>query len=277
MIPQRVFFFAGILFLSAVTDAAQGDIRKVDFKNFTYQPQCLDQKAVKVSNGKFSQEKQMQDYVDRFYFGVFAINYGDLDGDKSDEAIVLTTCNTGGTGNFSEGYVYKLGNAKARLAARITGGDRAYGGLRTANVVNGVLVVERNDPGENGANCCPEFIETQKYRLTAGKLVEAGQAVKRPIFAVERVQFDRGTTGKSMTLTVPANEGKRFIVGAKAGQRLSVSVGNPDAQIRLLEDAQITNGIDNFVAVLPKSGDYTVEISNQTDKPMTVILNIKIQ
>jgi hypothetical protein len=259
--------------------AAQGGIRGVDFKNFTYQPYCAGDATlnITVKDGEFSEEKKMQDYVDHLYFNVFSVTYGDLDGDRSEEAIILSSCNTGGTGNFSEGFVYKLRNAKPVLIARIKGGDRAYGGLRKAAVANGLLAIERNDPGENGANCCPELIETQKYKMTNGKLVEVGEAVNRRIFPTERVSFDRGTSGKIMTIVVPADEGKRLVVGARAGQHLTVSAGNTKAQIRLLEDARVTEGVNNFVAVLPKTGDYTIEIANQTDREITVLLNIKIQ
>ena len=275
----RFLFLTSLLLAVAGITTAQNGIRSIDFKNFTYQPYCAgdETQTITVKNGEFSLENKMQDYVDRLYFNIMSVAYGDLDGDRSEEAIILSSCNTGGTGNFSEGFVYKLRNSKPVLIARIKGGDRAYGGLRTAVVTNGLLAIDRNDPGENGANCCPEFIETQKYKMTNGKLIEVGDAAKRPVFQTERVTFDRGTSGKTMTVIVPADEGKRFIVGARAGQHLTVSAGNTKAQVRLLEDARVTEGVNNFVAVLPKTGDYTIEIANQTDQEITVVLNIKIQ
>ena len=87
----------------------------------------------------------------------------------------------------------------------------------------------------------------------------------------------RGTSGKTLSITVPANDAKRFVVGARAAQRLTVSAGHTKAQIHLLEEARITEGINNFLAVLPKTGDYTIEVSNPTDQEITVTLNIKIQ
>ena len=274
---MKKLYFVFVLFAGAAF--GQSDIHSVDFKNFTYHPHCAGEEtqAITVKNGEFSQEKQMQDYVDRLYFNIFSVTYGDLDGDKADEAIVLTACNTGGTGNFSEGFIYKLRNSKAVLLTGIEGGDRGYGGLRTAMVSNGILSVERNDPGENGANCCAEFIETQKYKFIGGKLVEFGEPTKRPVVSTERVTFDRGTSGKTLSITVPANDAKRFVVGARAAQRLTVSAGHTKAQIHLLEEARITEGINNFLAVLPKTGDYTIEVSNPTDQEITVTLNIKIQ
>ena len=269
--------FIAFLFL-VMQCAAQSGIRAVDFKNFTYQPFCAGDRpqTITVRNGEFSMEKQMPDYVDRLWFRISEVSYGDIDGDRADEAVVLSICNSGGTGNFSEGFVYKLRNRRPMMITRIGGGDRAYGGLRTANVENGVLIVERNDPGEDGASCCPEFIETQKYKFANGQLIDFGDPTKRPIVPTERISFERGASGKTMTVIVPANESRRFLLGARAGQRLTVSAENTKAQIRLLEDARITEGINNFLAVLPATRDYTIEVTNPTEKPISLVLNLKI-
>ena len=274
-------YFAFFVFMVSMsgTLSAQSDIHNIDFQNFTYKPHCAgeDTQTLAVKSGEFSQEKQMQDYVDRLYFKIFSVTYGDLDTDKIDEAIVLSVCNTGGTGNFSEGFVYKIRNGKPQLVTRIAGGDRGYGGLVSAVVKDGFLFVERNDPGESGANCCAEFIETRKYRMTNSKLIEVGAATKRPVVPTQRVSFDRGTSGKTLTVTVAAGEAKRFLVGVRAGQHLTVSAGSTRAQIRLLEEARITEGVNNFTAILPKNGDYTIEVSNPTDESISIVLNIKIQ
>ena len=258
--------------------AAQSGIRSVDFKNFTFEPTCApeERKKVTVKNGSFSEEKQMEGYVDRFHYEIFNVGFGDLDGDRQDEAVVLGVCNTGGTGNFSEGFVYKMNGGKPVLICRIEGGDRAYGGLKSAKVVNGFAVIERYDPGEHGASCCAELILTSKYKMTNGKLAEIGEPVKKDLYPKERVSFAKGTTGKTFKTTIAVGEGRRFVVGARAGQRLSASTDSSDAQLRLLEDARVTEGINNFLAVLPKSGDYTIEVRNNGDKDLTVTVSIRI-
>ena len=125
--------------LFAASAFGQTDIHSVDFKNFTYPALCIGEKAsrITVKNGEFSEEKQEDGYVDRFYFNVMDVAYGDLNADRRDEAIILAVCNTGGTGNFSEGFIYSMKAGKAALVARIPGGDRAYGGLRSARVESG--------------------------------------------------------------------------------------------------------------------------------------------
>jgi hypothetical protein len=257
---------------------AQADIHKVDFKNFTYSPYCAGEelKKVTVKEGEFYNEKQEDGWVDRFSFNVMSVEYGDLNADGKDEAVILTVCNTGGTGNFTEGFLYTVRNAKPFLVARIPGGDRANGGLHQSSVANGILSIESYDVGEMGGACCPEYIVTTNYKLTAGKLKEFGKAVRKELYPKERVTFARGSSGKTIQVKIPAGEGKRFVLGAAAGQSLRVSVNTDKASLRLLEEAEMTSNTNGFTAKLPKSGDYTVEVQNNADIDLVVMLNIKI-
>ena len=272
-----VSFF--VLLVPTVSIFAQGDIHKVDFKNFTYLAQCIYEtpQKVTVKNGEFSEEKQEEGYVDRFYFHVFDVAYGDLNGDRRDEAIVLTVCNTGGTGNFSEGFIFAMKAGRPTLAARIPGGDRAYGGLRRTRVENGLLVVDSNDVGPEGGACCPQIIVTTRYKLAGSRIVKFGKDTRRDVYPSERVTFAKGSSGKTFKATIPADEGKRFIVGARGGQTLTVSIDTDKASLRLLEEADVKFGINNFLVKLPKTGVYTVEIQNDSGAALSVTVNIRIQ
>jgi hypothetical protein len=268
-----------LIALSAVGVDAQTDIQRVDFKNFTYRPYCVDQDTEKVTvkNGEFSSEKQEDGFIDRFYFKAYDAEYGDLNGDGKDEAVVLTVCNTGGTGNFSEGFIFSMKNNKPFLLARIPGGDRADGGLRSAIVEAGLLVVESNDPSETGGSCCPEFALTNRYKLSGGKLIVAGKTERRELYPKQRVSFPKGSSGTTFKTIVPAGELKRFVVGARSGQTLTASISRKDVSIRLIEDAEVTEGINNFLARLPQNGDYTIELQNLADTDLEVTINIKIR
>ncbi|HEY2866698.1 MAG TPA: hypothetical protein VGJ02_06370 [Pyrinomonadaceae bacterium] len=266
----------------AGTAKAQTDqqIRSVDFKDFTYQPDCAgeESKKVTVKNGDFSSEKQEDGYVDHFDFRVTSVSYGDLNGDNSEEAIVLTVCNTGGTGNFSEGFIYSLKDGKPALFATIPGGDRADGGLRTARVENGQLVVEANDPGPGGGACCPEFAITARYDVSSGKLKQIGKEDKRSLFPSRRVSFAKGTSGTTINVKIPSDEGRRYVIGARAGQTLDVSVNTDKASVRLLDDEiQTEDKTNGFTVVLPKDGDFTIEVDNAQDGPVDVTVNIRIR
>src|SRR5437763_13846551 len=109
-----IFISVVLLFSPAI---GQVDIHSVDFKNFSYQPYCDGEEAQKLTtrSGEYSKETQMDGYADRIWFKVFEVSYGDLNGDGRDEAVVLTTCNTGGTGNFTEGFIYSMKAGKPSL------------------------------------------------------------------------------------------------------------------------------------------------------------------
>ena len=130
--------------------------------------------------------------------------------------------------------------------ARIEGGDRAYDGLRSAVVENGLLAVDRNDAGENGGACCPEFAVTTKYKLSGDKLIASGTPVRRELYPGEPLKFAKGASSATVKLTIAPEDRKRFTLGARAGQIMSVSVDNPKISIRLLEDALVTEGTNGF-------------------------------
>jgi len=279
MYMKKVVIFTASLFLLTLTVAAQSDIHSVDFKNFTYHPHCAseDAQAVRVKNGEYSKETQMDGYVDHFYFNVFDISYGDVNGDGKDEAVVLSSCNTGGTGNFTEGFVYTIKAGKPTLIASIPGGDRADGGLRRAWVQDGLLFVDANEATEDSGSCCPQAAVITKYRVAGGKLAQVGEPQHRDLFPSERVKFDRGTSGTTFRVRIPFEEGKRYVVGARAGQTLTVSASSEKVSFRLLEDADVTNNVDGFTVRLPKTGDYTIEIQNNAETDVETAVNIKIR
>ena len=263
----------------AAAAIAQTDIRDVDFKNFTYSAYCIGAKPQKITvkDGAFYEEKQEEGYVDRFSFDIREIKYGDLNGDRRDEAIILSSCNTGGTGNFSEGYVYSIRAGKPALIGRIAGGDRAYGGLRSTRVDRGFLFVESNDVGEEGGACCPQYIITTQYKLVAGKLQKIGKPLRESIDRTERVYFEKGKSEATLTIYVSGSSSKKFVVGARSGQTLSISVDNENASIHLITAAN-TSGDDRSVkAVLPKNGDYVFEIRNASATEDEIKLNVRIQ
>ena len=154
---KKAFLLTLITVAAATVALSQSDVHSVDFKNFTYEPSCAGETPtkVRVKNGEYSKETKQDGYTDRFDFQVLAIEYGDVTGDGKDEAVILSNCNTGGTGQFSEGFVYTIRAGKPSLLARVPGGDRADGGLRSITVDGGDLVVEFNDPEKAAGAAVP--------------------------------------------------------------------------------------------------------------------------
>ncbi len=275
-------FYIGIAFLlMSMSVFAQSDIRKVNFKNFTYHPYCVGEETVKITvrNGEFSKETKIDDFTEHFYFNILSIKYGDLNGDKKDEAIILSVCNTGGTGNFTEGFIYTMKAGKPSLVARIEGGDRAFGGLREATVENGLLVIDQNDGDRNQANCCSEYAVISKYRLNGSKLNPVGKPVSRELYPSQRVSFDKGTS--KTTLTVTVDEIKRFKIGARAGQTLTVSFKSPNAENISLSlvggEADVAESENPLIAKLSQTGDFIFQVQNSYKLASEVTLTIEIR
>lgn len=276
---MKIFLSATLFLLVTVSvSLAQKSIRDVDFKNFTYEVSCVgeDKRKVTVKDGEFSEIKEVDGYPDRFFYGVSEPNYGDIDGDGAEEAVLISICNTGGTGNFSVGHVFGMKNGKAEEIATIAGGDRAYGGLREIKIENGLIVIKQNDVGERGGACCPEFEVTTKARFTNGKLEEVGQAVRRELYPMQQVNFARGTSKTQIKVTV--NEVSRFKLGARAGQTMTVSVDKQYVSVDLYEgEADVKAAEKSFVAKLKQNGEYIIQLQNLGDAPQEVTLTIEIK
>ncbi len=277
------FLTIAVLALAAASGvSAQNDIKSVDFKNFTYDAEfCGGEEGVRITvkDGEFSEEKEMDGWVDRTYFSVYGIAYGDLNGDGKDEAVVLSVCNTGGTGNFTEAYIYTLRDGKPARLVTLEGGDRADGGLRKAEIKDGVLVVESNDPGEFGGACCPEVVVTRRYKLKGSNLEETGDPDKRDLYPPKRIEFRKGEFSAKVPVELEADPGiRRFIVGAAKGQTLTVTSDSETIRFRMVKgDADEDEEDKQLVATLNETGDYIFEIRSfaEKDEKLTITVTIK--
>ena len=142
------FYFAAALTMwgmcsvsSLAQSSSANDIHRVDFRNFSYRPVCLNwqeaHETVRVKDGSFSRKNP----DDPVTFEVTDVVYGDLTGDGIDEAVVLATCNTGGSGWFDEAFIYAMNSSKPVMLLRVPGGDRAAGGIRAVRIESRLLLV----------------------------------------------------------------------------------------------------------------------------------------
>jgi hypothetical protein len=137
--------------------------------------------------------------------------------------------------------------------------------------------VDANDAGPNGGACCPEFAVKTTYKLTGADLIESGKPVRRELYPGKPLKFAAGASSAAIKLTVAPDDRKRFTLGARAGQTMTVKVNSDKISIRLLEDAMVTEGANAFTAKLPKNGTYTIELSNYEEGPVEVTLTVGIK
>ena len=167
-----------------LSSAAVTDIRKVDFRNFTYHSSLCSQeygrngigKIVRVRNGEFKNKN--------VYFAVAdnKIIYADVTGDGLEDAIVPVSCGAT-TANFalSEIYIYTIQNGRVTSLAEISDKDmerdyrrsypdaESYWGVNEngLKVKNGNLEIEVL---ADGPHASPKYIVTLEYRLSGETL-----------------------------------------------------------------------------------------------------------
>jgi hypothetical protein len=161
-------------------------IRGVDFLNYSFQTSVCSEdvglpKTVKVRDGKFKDS-------DKNFFEVAKDEtaYGDVNGDGSEDAVVLIRCGGGaGTLRAFEVHAYSLQNGQAKLLAQLNStavesdykksypdGIIFYAGETGPKIVDGHVIVEALS---DGSFAWPENTATFDYQLSGGKFVLRGK------------------------------------------------------------------------------------------------------
>ena len=97
---------------------------------------------------------------------------GDLDGDGLEEAVVVLTYSSGGTGVLSFLAVVTREDGTLRNVATTALGDRVQ--VRSARIDGGRLLVSAVRAGENDAACCPGDLVDWQWTLGEGRLNALG-------------------------------------------------------------------------------------------------------
>ncbi len=172
--------------------AAEPGIRGVDFKNFEYgRPvtpsgrsnwnwlQVTPTSHVRLQNGDLTLDPTDPPHSD--YLRLSSVTYGDLDGDRQDEAAVDLYYKTGGTASWHYLYIFKAWNGTAVPIGVLKSGSRAYGGLADVKIRQGLLVLDFADGDRQEGDCCSRGIIRVSYRLQGGRFIETGARQKDSI------------------------------------------------------------------------------------------------
>ena len=265
---MKTSFLAVIAATIAAAPALAAPVAETDFLNFTYQ---AGQEKVTVTNGEFSRD----DPSNRLFFKVLNVRRGDLNGDGVPEALVLTAENGGGSGYFTDGYLYTDGQSGPSLVATLGIGDRADGGIFDARIVGGKLVEERFGQVDTGA-CCPTQIVTTALAWRSGKLGQVGKTTKRAYIysgsgtgsRPAELKFLPGTT--TGTVEGDGFRRERVVFKASKGQLATIAVRRPEAP-RLQTRVTLTIGTRRLAVIasgsnrsvrLPATGTYSVRFAN---------------
>lgn len=101
--------------------------------------------------------------------------FGDLTGDGVEEAALRVYYGMGGSGSFTGVFVYSLDGGAPRRIAAVKGGDRAEGGIKSARIAGGELIVESYTPDpQSHCMACYGGILVTRYEWLGGRLVNVG-------------------------------------------------------------------------------------------------------
>ncbi len=160
-------------------------IHSIDFRNFTYPgsrghfsaPE-YESSGFTLKNGKSGNWKSGRS-LERVLFG-------DVTGDRREEAIVVMNAENDGSAVVKHVYIYTLKNGRPKFLWGFEGGDRSQGGLRKVYATNGGLAIELwgkethlggdLNGSEPTAMCCPKFFTRSFYVWRNGTFKESDKS-----------------------------------------------------------------------------------------------------
>lgn len=170
------------------TEVPDSAIRQIDFANFTYPSRPIYRDGARIftlKDGKFKGRPGIPGAPEPwglpYPLTLAAVVYGDVTGDKEEEAIVIINEKTAGTDCPDYAYIYGVEGNRVQLLWSFAMGARADGGLRNIYAEDGQLVIELYGRGtsvdenlyrsEDAPSCCPRSITRTRYQWRNGKFM----------------------------------------------------------------------------------------------------------
>jgi hypothetical protein len=236
-----------------------GNIRAIDFKNFTYPwdeppgvPSTWEWKPVKQGEGI-----PLKNGIHRFplpddpsrhdgYLALVSITYGDLDGLSGEEAAIDLRYGTGGTANWHYLLVYTVVDNKPKLLSRLESGSRADGGLVGVSIRDRKLILEFQDSQRRVGDCCSRGLVRVTYRFENGRFQESSRREKDIIRVITYPfpQFGPGTV---------ASRGGNIVYTDQRGHAYVLTSSGKDTEPELSLDK-------SCIVFLRKTGEELNEI-----------------
>ena len=150
--------------------ASDGVPTTTELENATYSG--VEDGPVTLSNGYWEGEPYVEGGAARPRVGPVkdASFMDDLDGDGQQEAAVILWQSAAGTGSNTYIAVMSKQNGGVNNVSTVLIGDRVK--LRSGKIVDGKIILEVLQAGENDAMCCPSLLATRTWSLEGNQLVE---------------------------------------------------------------------------------------------------------
>ncbi len=181
---------AAFIFAAQAQTQKPAGIRDVDFNNFSYDASFDEPKTVKLTNGKFEDGGSYDDGFPLYeLFGKPV--YSDLNGDKSEDAVVGVKMSAPPSLRSFEVQAFTFQNGAAKRLARINADQVVkdykkhypknallhYAGVNPPKIQNGLVIVEALT---EGSFACPKYTAVFNYKLSGGKFILSGKPARKP-------------------------------------------------------------------------------------------------
>lgn len=172
-------FVCAQICLTGRSQSAAGNIRSVDFKNFSYPwvnptgwPNHLQWMSLRLEqhillvDGKWDERDEKERAAGSSFSGLSldGVQYVRLSMSHTEDAIVVLRYDTGGTQYHYWVYVYGDLRGKPKLLGFFHAGDRAAQGLYRVFAKDQILNVELFDPSHEEGDCCSSGYLDYQYR-----------------------------------------------------------------------------------------------------------------
>lgn len=173
-------------------------------------------------------------------------------------------------------YVYRQSRSGYELILDGTAG-LGLEVLKTSSNGYADLRIEARDNAATRSDTTYRF-DGKQYRESNTRLVNPQTGESKP--ASRRVQFKRGASSATVQGTVTISLPDTYIVGARAGQVMTVQLTAPRKSVNFLVSSPISTSLiaDNtrsWTGTLPETGDYTIIV--QADARATYSMTITIK
>ena len=119
----------------------------------------------------------------------------------------------------------------------------------------------------------------KQYREAGTRLIQQETGESKPAF--RRLQFKRGTSSATVTGKVSIALPDTYLVGARAGQVMTVHLTSPHKSVRFMVMSPTTRNLvadnaRNWTGTLPETGDYQVLIdADERNRTYSMTISIK--
>ena len=151
------------------------------------------------------------------------------------------------------------------------------GVLKTSSNGYADVEVEARDTAATRSSTTYKF-DGKQYRESRTTIVDMDSGETKP--AQRRVQFKRGTSSTTLQGHVTRALSETYIVGAREGQVMTVTLTGPNKSLNFLVSSPKTTSLiadnsRNWTGTLPETGDYTIIVQADARATFSITISVK--